>query len=133
MISRQKWEALEKRLTDLGVQQEDMTIKSILGSGPGGQHVNKKATTVYLKHHPTEIEIKCGQERSQTLNMYRALQTLCDKLEQLQKGEQSKLAKEAAKIRKQKQRRSRRQKHKLVEQKRELTEKKELRKPPKED
>jgi len=133
MISKQKWEALEKRMLELGVKKEDLTIKAILGSGPGGQHVNKSATTIYLKHHPTNIEIKCGQERSQLLNHYRALQLLCEKIEAKIHGEQSRQAQEIAKLRKQKQRRSRRQKQKLVEEKRQLTEKKELRRTPKED
>lgn len=130
VISKEKWDALEQRMADLGIKKDDLTLKAILGSGPGGQKVNKTASTIYVKHHPTGLEVKCGQERSQSLNHYRALQLLCEKLESHLHGIMSQKAKEQAKLRKQKQRRSRRSQQKLIEEKRQLTEKKDLRKPP---
>lgn len=130
MISKQKLEALDRRLAELKISADDLTIKAVLGSGPGGQKINKSASTIYVKHHPTGIEVKCGKERSRSLNHYRALQLLCDKIEAMIHGELSRKAKEIAKIRKQKQRRSRKVQKKLVEDKRQLSQKKQLRKSP---
>lgn len=130
MISKNKLDALDQRMKDLKIVAGDLTIKAILGSGPGGQKVNKSSTTIYVKHLPTGIEVKYGQERSQTLNHYRALSILCDKIEEQTQGALSKKAQEIAKIRRQKQRRSRRTQQKLTEEKRDLSQKKSLRKSP---
>lgn len=130
MIGKEKWDALNERLAKLGVHSSDLITKAVLGSGPGGQKVNKCATTIYIKHLPTGIEIKCGKERSQTLNHYRALSLLCEKLEEQIEGEKSQKAQELAKLRKQKQRRSRRTQQKLAIDKKQLSQKKDLRKSP---
>ncbi len=130
MISKEKWDKLQQRLKDLGLHEADMIIKAVLGSGPGGQKVNKCSTTIYIKHIPTSIEIKYGKERSQSLNQYRALCLLCDKYQELIQGEISQKAQLEAKIRRQKQRRSRKSAAKAREQKKHLSEKKELRQSP---
>ncbi len=130
MISKGKLEALGQRMERLCITSKDLTIKFILGSGSGGQKVNKTSSTVYVKHIPTGTEVKCGADRSRELNRYHALISLCEKLEKVLLNEQSKKECELAKIRKQKKRRSRRQKEKLTEDKRQLSDKKTLRKPP---
>ncbi len=130
MISKEKWEALHKRMERLSITSKDLTTKYILGSGPGGQKINKTASTVYIKHKPTGTEVKCGRERSRELNRYRALQSLCERLEKKLLNEKTSKEKEAAKIRQQKKRRSRRSQQKLVADKRHLSEKKSLRKIP---
>lgn len=127
MISKEKQEALQRRLEKLSVRAQDLIEKFILGSGPGGQKINKSATCVYLKHLPSGIEIKCQKQRSLTLNRYYARQLLCEKLEKQLFNIESAKEKELAKIRKQKKRRTRRTKDKDL-----LSEKKELRKPPSE-
>lgn len=130
MISKEKQEILQKRLEKLEVKDAELIEKFILGSGPGGQKINKSSICVYLKHIPSGIEIKCQKARSLTLNRYYARQLLCEKLEKQLFDIKSIKEQELAKIRKQKRRRSRRTKEKMVEEKRQLSEKKQFRKPP---
>ncbi|MCH9608800.1 MAG: Peptide chain release factor 1 [Chlamydiales bacterium] len=133
MISKTKWDALQKRMNQLNITPKDLIVKSILGSGAGGQKINKTSSTIYIKHLPTGIEVRCGKERSRELNRYRALSNLCEKLETILLDKESKKEKEIAKIRRQKRRRSRRSKEKSIEDKRHLSGKKTLRKPPSEN
>ena len=118
MISLGKQEELQKRMDDLGILEQDLVEKFILGSGKGGQKINKTSSCVYLKHIPSGIEIKCQKERSRELNRFYARRDLCEKLEARLFKEKSEKQKELAKIRKQKKRRSRKTKEKLIEQKR---------------
>jgi len=127
MIKPEKLQELFKRLSKLGVKEEELVVKYILGSGPGGQKVNKSHSTVYLKHLPTAIEVKCQRTRSRTLNHYYAHLLLCEKLEKQLLGIQTAKEQAAAKIRRQKKRRSRRSKEKILEEKRAHAEKKQLR------
>lgn len=119
--------ALEERMKKLGINEDDLVEKFILGSGSGGQKVNKSHTCVYLKHEPSGIEVKCQQQRSRALNRYLARKRLCDEMENRLYEKESKAAKEIAKIRKQKQRRSRKTKQKMLVEKRERGEVKKLR------
>jgi len=130
MISKEKKEALNREMKRLSIFEDDLIEKFILGSGSGGQKVNKTSSTVYIKHIPTRIEIKCGRQRSRELNRYYARKELCERVASIIHNEQTKKQKEIEKIRQQKRRRSRRQKQKLVEEKRQHSAKKELRKPP---
>jgi len=59
MITRDKWQQLYVRMFSLGIHEEDITEKFILGSGSGGQKINKTNSCVWLKHEPTGIIIKC--------------------------------------------------------------------------
>lgn len=65
----------------LNIKDEDLIEKFILGSGAGGQKINKTSSCVYLKHIPTGIQIKCQRTRSREYNRYLALTDLCDRLE----------------------------------------------------
>lgn len=130
MVGKEKQEALHKKMEALGIKEEDLVEKFILGSGSGGQKINKTASCVYLKHLPSGIEVKCQQDRSREMNRYLARRTLTEEIERRLLKEESKQAQEAAKIRHQKKRRSRRQKAKLIEGKREVSAKKALRKAP---
>ncbi|MFN0065177.1 MAG: peptide chain release factor family protein [Chlamydiales bacterium] len=130
MISVEKLNALSVRLKRLLIRDEDLTVKFILGSGKGGQKINKTASTVYIKHEPTGIEVKCGKSRSRELNRYYAFQLLCEKLEKKLLGEKTKREQEAAKIKRQKKRRSQKAQQKVLEGKKQLSEKKQFRKHP---
>lgn len=132
-IRPEKWEELRERMARLGIDEKELIEKFILGSGSGGQKINKSSTCVYLKEPRSGIEIKCQAERSRELNRFYARRRLCEKLEELQQGEESAKQQAIEKIRRQKRRRSRRAQEKVLEEKHERSVKKELRHPPKND
>lgn len=132
-ISSEKQESLEKRMEELDIREEDLIEKFILGSGKGGQKVNKTSSCVYLKHIPTGIEVKCQRERSRELNRYLARRELCEKVAYELHQEKSKKQREQEKIRQQKKRRSRRLKQKILEDKRKHSETKKMREKVEED
>ena len=81
-VSQIKKQALAKRMQDLGLRKQDFDERFILGSGKGGQKVNKTSNCVFLRHPPSGLEIKCGQSRSRELNRFLARRALCDRLEE---------------------------------------------------
>ena len=119
-----KEKILAGKMQELGVREADLQERFIRSSGPGGQNVNKTATCVYLKHLPSGIEVKCQEERSQSLNRYRARQIMLQKIESLVLGSLSQEQQRIEKLRRQKRRRSRRAKLKMLEGKRRNAEKK---------
>lgn len=129
-VSPEKKTFLLKRMENLGIEEDDLLEKFILGSGKGGQKVNKSASCVYLKHLPTGIEVKCQKERSRALNRYFARRLLCDKIEEIRFQKHSEKQRLIAKIRKQKKRRSKRLQDKLIEDKRKRSHIKTLRSNP---
>lgn len=132
-FSKEKTEELARRMERLGLREEDLIEKFILGSGKGGQKVNKTSSCVYLKHIPTGIEVKCSQERSRALNRFFARRELCEKLEEILLKEKSQKQQAFEKIRRQKRRRSRKQKEKMLAEKKIHSSKKTLRQMPKND
>jgi protein subunit release factor B len=132
MISKEKLDQLQERMDALGIKQEDLIEKFILGSGKGGQKINKTSSCVYLKHLPTSIEIKCQRDRSREMNRYYARKELCDRIEEKIENKKSEKQQEREKIRRQKHRRSRKSKEKMLLNKKQQSEKKALRRPPKE-
>jgi len=130
MISKEKIEELYRRMERLGIREEDVVEKFILGSGRGGQKVNKTSSCVYLKHLPTGIEVKCQQDRSRELNRYIARRELCDRFESQVSKVKSQKQQQMEKIRRQKRRRSRRSKEKMLSNKKHHGEKKHLRQSP---
>lgn len=131
--SKEKYEDLAARMQRVGIRDADLIEKFILGSGSGGQKINKTSSCVYLKHIPTGIEIKCQKERSRELNRYYARKELCERLEQRLFQEKSSKQQAMEKIRRQKRRRSKRAQEKVLEHKRREKSKKELRRPPSSD
>jgi len=109
-----KTDALSGRMSRLGIREADLVEKFVLGSGKGGQKLNKTSSCVYLRHVPSGIEVKCQRERSRSLNRFFARRELCDRLEQRLLGAQSARQQEWEKIRRQKRRRSRRQKERML-------------------
>jgi len=114
-------------MEQLGIATNDLVEKFVLGSGPGGQKVNKTASCVYIKHVPTGIEIKCRRSRARELNRFLARRELCERLEERIRGEQSRRQQEIERIRRRKRRRTRRQKERMLEEKSKQGEKKKLR------
>ena len=117
-VSQTKKDTLTARMLALGIREPELEEKFILGSGKGGQKVNKTSSCVYLRHRPTGLEMKCGQTRSREQNRFLARRELCDRLETRQRGEQSVRQQAIEKIRRQKRRRSRRQKERMLAAKR---------------
>jgi peptide chain release factor len=123
-----KEEELKFRMDRLEIKDGDLVEKFILGSGSGGQKINKTSSCVYLKHIPTGVEIKCQKSRSRELNRTYARRELCDKLEELLFQEKSKKRQLSEKIRRQKKRRSRKAQEKILVAKRHRSEVKKMRK-----
>lgn len=112
-VTKQKQDELMARMKELNIRDEDLIEKFVLGSGPGGQKVNKTASCVYLKHLPTGIEIKCGKDRSQEINRFLARRELCERLEKMLFGIKSPKEKQIDKIKKQKRRKREKNKKKI--------------------
>ena len=110
MINKEKWIKLEELMTKLSISEADLIEKFILGSGKGGQKLQKTASTVYLKHVPSGMEIKCQESRSREDNRYFARIRLCEKLHSVLSDEQTKEQQKIEKLKRQKKRRSRRSK-----------------------
>lgn len=126
-VKKEKLDELEKRMLELGILEQDINEKFILGSGSGGQKINKTASCVYLKHLPTGIEIKCQKDRSRVLNRYYARKLLCERIEEITLKEKSAKQQEIEKIRRQKRKRSKRAQIKILDDKRKHSDKKEQR------
>ena len=75
-----------EKLTALGVRVGDVEEKFVRGTGPGGQKINKTSSTVWLRHGPTGIEVRCQRERSQSANRAVAWEELVAKLEKRKRG-----------------------------------------------
>ncbi len=123
-VSKEKEEALRKRMESLEIFEIDIVEKFVRSSGKGGQKVNKTSTCVYLKHLPTGVEVKCQRERSQAINRFVARRILADKIEHMIRGKESEERKRIEKIRRQKRKRLKRAKEKMLEEKRKQSQKK---------
>lgn len=126
-ISQQKEKTLTEKMESLGIREQDIEESFVRSAGKGGQNVNKTSTCVYLKHIPTDVEVKCQKERSQGLNRYHARVMLAEKIESITKGRESEEARRISKIRRQKAKRSKRTKEKILADKAKVSEKKQLR------
>ena len=122
-----KEKELIKKMEALNIHEKDIKESFVRSGGKGGQHVNKTSTCVYLKHIPTGIEVKCQEERSQSLNRYKARVILFKKIDQLVKGKESEEIQRIEKIRRQKRKRSKRAKEKMLAEKKITSEKKRFR------
>lgn len=130
MITKEKWQQLHVRMFSLNILEEDIIEKFVLGSGSGGQKINKTSSCVWLKHKTTGLIVKCQTERSRELNRYYARQRLCDKVDAERHQANSAREQAVAKIRRQKRKRSKRAKEKMLADKLHTTLKKRQRKKP---
>jgi len=126
-VSEAKLGVLKAKMESLNLREADIEESFIRSGGKGGQNVNKTSTCVYLRHIPTDLEVKCQKERSQALNRYHARVILVKKIEQLIKGKESEEQQRIEKIKRQKRRLSKRAKEKMLAEKRIVSEKKRLR------
>jgi len=129
-ISPEKWQTVRDRLARVGATEANLEERFVLGSGHGGQKINKTASCVDLLHLPTGIRVKCQQSRSRDVNRFLARRELCSRLEQRILGMKSEKRQEIERIRRQKRRRSRRQKDRMLADKRHRSGIKQLRSAP---
>lgn len=126
-VAPDKEEALRLRMEGLGIFEKDIEETFVRSGGHGGQNINKVATCVRLKHLPTGVEVKCQQERYQSLNRFIARKTLADKIERILLDKKSEMEQRIAKLRRQKRKRSKRAKEKMLADKRHQSDKKKAR------
>lgn len=127
-IRDSKRDELERRMMALEISEADLEERFVCGSGNGGQKVNKTSSCIVLRHISSGTVVKCQKTRSQASNRYFARKELCERLEEIKLGKESKRQKEIAKLRHQKQRRSRRAKAKMLAEKKNVGASKVLRK-----
>lgn len=129
-INNEKLTALAQRMAALGIAEADLLEKFVRGSGAGGQKINKTSNCVFLKHLPTGVCIKCQMDRSREMNRFLARRELCDQLDAIREGKAVAKTQAIEKMRRTNRPRSRNSKNRSVADKRNLSQKKSMRKPP---
>jgi protein subunit release factor B len=129
-ITSEKISALEQRMEALGIRAPDLLEKFVRGSGAGGQKINKTSNCVFLKHLPTGVCIKCQMDRSREMNRFLARRELCEQLESIRDGKSVAKTQAIEKMRRTNRPRSRNSKNRSVADKRNLSQKKSMRKSP---
>lgn len=110
-------EAIQALMARAGLAEVDLREQFVLGSGSGGQKINKTSSAVRLTYLPTGLWVKVQSSRSREDNRWLARRALAEKLLELRDGEKSARQQEREKIRRQKRRRSRRQKARMLDDK----------------
>ncbi|TSD02983.1 MAG: Peptide chain release factor 2 [Parcubacteria group bacterium Athens0714_16] len=78
------------KISDVDINEDELSIDFTKSSGPGGQNVNKRETAVRIVHIPTKLSVHVDSERSQEQNKQKALEILGGKLYHLQEEERKK-------------------------------------------
>lgn len=107
-------ESIATRLLALGTRVADVEEQFIRGSGPGGQKINKSSSTVWLRHRPTGVEVRCQRERSQAANREIAWLELCGKLEERKRAAAAERQDERERAARRVRQKSRRQKVRMI-------------------
>jgi protein subunit release factor B len=126
-VGPEKEDLLLRRMSLLGVREEDVEEKFVRSGGHGGQNVNKVSTCVMLLHRPTGTQVKCQETRRQGMNRFLARHLLCDKIESAKKARAAATRGQQEKIKRQKRKRSRAAKERILKEKSRRSEKKTLR------
>ena len=100
------------------LSQDELEETYTYSGGPGGQHANKVATRVTLKHLPTGLRVSADGERSQQANRKKARQKLALSLERRTLRQAQLRRHQAEKARRQQSPRPKALKRRLVESKR---------------
>lgn len=81
--ARKRWfarvlvkEALPDEREKVHIDPRQLSITRTVAGGPGGQHVNKVATAVRVRHVPSGIAVRVTDERSQHANLRRAIERI---------------------------------------------------------
>ena len=109
---------IRERMCEAGVREEDLEERFVLGSGAGGQKVNKTSSAVSLRHPPSGMAVKVQTSRSREVNRWLARRMLAERLLARTAGILTARQQEAEKIRRQKRRKSRRQRARMLADKR---------------
>ncbi len=110
-------EAIEALMRRAGIVEADLREQFVLGSGSGGQKINKTSSAVRLTHVPTGLQVKVQDHRFREDNRWLARRALAQRILEIRDGERSERQQAAEKIRRQKRRRSRRQKARMLDDK----------------
>ena len=97
--------------------ESDVEERFVRGSVPGGQKINKTSSTVWLRHRPTGVEVRCQAERFQSANRELAWAELCAKLEQRRRAAAEARKQELAREGRRTRQKSRGQKVRMIESK----------------
>jgi len=108
---------IDERLARLGSRVDDVDERFVRGTGPGGQKINKTSSTVWLRHRPTGVEVRCQRERSQAANRDLAWRELCEKLEARKRSAAAAVIDERESERRRTRQKSRGQKVRMIETK----------------
>lgn len=126
-ISIDKARELKRKMHRMKIYEKDIEETFVRSSGPGGQNVNKVSTCVMLVHRPTRTRVKSQQGRSQGQNRYNARCLLVEKIEKKIKKEKQKKIYETQKRKRQNRKRSKLLKERILESKRQTSQKKKAR------
>ncbi len=110
-------EAIQALMQRAGLAEDDLQEQFVLGSGSGGQKINKTSGAVRLTHLPSGLQVKVQRSRSREENRWLARRALAERILEIRDGERSARKQEQEKIRRQKRRRSRRQKARMLDDK----------------
>ena len=108
---------IETRLSALGLRSSEVEERFVLGSGHGGQKIQKTSSCVWLRHQPTGVEVRCQRERSQSANREMAWSELCAKLEERKRAAAAAKQDEQAKTRRRNRQKSHGQKVRMIQSK----------------
>jgi peptide chain release factor len=106
-------DSVTQRMEQMKIFEEDLEERFVLGSGSGGQKINKTSSCVYLKHLPSGHEVTCQETRSREKNRVLARERLCEHFEKKAAAEKLATARDRARRRYQKRKPSRAQKARL--------------------
>jgi peptide chain release factor 2 len=76
-----------EKVSEIKIPEDELEVTFQRSSGPGGQNVNKRETSVRIVHLPTKLSVHVESERSQAQNKEKALAIIGGKLYALREAE----------------------------------------------